>query len=119
MYHHIYPQAVHDMHERGVVHNDISPANVVFVRGGAQDGEGTTVLLDFGTALTDRPRGAAWRLQEYWGTTGFRAPEVVALGKCSLVVDMWSAGAVIAFQVCPWRSACVCASVCARKCLCN
>ena len=96
----LYPQAVHDMHERGVVHNDISPANVVFVRG-AQDGEGTTVLLDFGTALTDRPRGAAWRLQEYWGTTGFRAPEVVALGKCSLMVDMWSAGAVIAFQVCP------------------
>jgi serine/threonine protein kinase len=103
-----HTQAVHDIHERGVVHSDISPSNVVFTTGGAQDGEGSSVLIDFGNALTDRPRGAAWRQQSYWGTTGFRAPEVVECGKCSLVIDVWSAGAVIAFQVC-WRSAvCVC-----------
>jgi serine/threonine protein kinase len=100
----ILPQAVNDIHERGVVHCDISPSNVMFTTG-AQHGEeeeeeGSTVLLDFGSALAEQPRGARWYQRSNWGTTGFVAPEVVAFGKCSHKIDVWSAGALIAFQVC-------------------
>jgi serine/threonine protein kinase len=96
-------QALHGVHERGIIHRDISHANVVFTTA-AQDasmigGEhGTTILLDFDLATDEyKVRGTS---QEPWGTKGYVAPETLQCGEVSCKSDMWSAGALLAYQVC-------------------
>jgi serine/threonine protein kinase len=102
-------QALHGVHERGIIHRDVSHANVVFTSAAARDasteagGEhgGTTILLDFGLATEeDKVRRTS---QEPWGTTGYVAPETLRCGEVSCKSDMWSAGALLAYQV---RSPC-------------
>jgi serine/threonine protein kinase len=98
-----FVQALQDMHQRGIVHCDISPNNVVFTTTlpGDDSGLGSTVVLDFGLALQDRPLGTTWRSNALGaGTRCFIAPEIRRpIANCSHKVDVWSAGVVIAFQV--------------------
>lgn len=56
-------QALHALHEHGVVHGDLSPGNILFTV------EGRPAVADLGSArLLGGARGA-------WGTAGFTAPE--------------------------------------------
>src|SRR5437763_1497188 len=59
--------ALADAHERGIVHGDVTPANIVFAA------DGRPLLTDFGVA---RAVGTAAPVVE--GTAGFVAPEVLA-----------------------------------------
>lgn len=93
-------EALQGIHERGIVHRDISHANVVFTtaaRGAVDGGEHGTIILDFDLATDeDAVRGTR---QEPWGTKGYVAPETLQFGEVSCKSDMWSAGALLAFQM--------------------
>ena len=58
-------QAVQHAHQKGVIHRDIKPTNVLVAM---QDGRPTPKIIDFGVA-----KAIGQRLTEHTLTTGFRA----------------------------------------------
>jgi serine/threonine protein kinase len=92
-------KAIRDIHECGIVHHDISPPNVLYVTAPGGDGPARTILLDFGLALHGQPLGSSWHEYDPTGTKGFIAPELTKQLPCDHKIDVWSAGAVLAFQV--------------------
>ncbi|KAJ7267613.1 kinase-like domain-containing protein [Mycena haematopus] len=109
--------AVHALHQRGVVHLDIKPANLLL---GADD---KLVLIDYGIAhgfRLDAPQPAdfprwsrlrqkrdgrfpmLWpeadnphRLRVRGGTPGYMSPPVLANQPCSYGADLWAVGMVL------------------------
>lgn len=69
-------------HERGVVHRDIAPSNII------ADRAGTSMLIDFGLAA---PVGLSGRC----GTPAFMSPEAVAGAPITEKSDVYSAAAVL------------------------
>lgn len=75
------------LHHEGIVHGDLSPANIIIRSEGDR---GRAVVVDVGT-------------QEGWeaGTVGFRAPEITAGRVGSAQSDVWSAARVALWAVAP------------------
>ncbi len=72
------------LHERGTVHGDVKPSNVMVASGGR------AVLVDMGLA--------GWVADErgrFRGTLGFSAPEVLSGGPVTPAADAWSLGALL------------------------
>lgn len=77
------------VHEAGVVHADLSPANL------AVADDGRVVLLDFGLAVgVDAPTD---RDGAFVGTVGFAAPEVARGDGPTIASDLFSLAACLAF----------------------
>ena len=74
------------LHGQGVVHGDISPANI------RCDGTGRPILIDFGLAQHLRPTGASTSTVS--GTLGFIAPEAL-LGERGPSSDLFALGATL------------------------
>jgi eukaryotic-like serine/threonine-protein kinase len=75
-------------HGRDVVHQDVSPSNILIA-----EADGTAKLADFGLASdgVDGPAGGAHGVA---GTLGFVAPEIVGGARPSPRSDLYSLGAV-------------------------
>ncbi|MEJ2861981.1 serine/threonine-protein kinase [Actinomycetospora flava] len=75
------------MHERGIVHRDVKPANIMI---GAGD---TVTVTDFGIAVVDAEPGTADQLVA--GTPHYMAPELARGGTATAAADVFSLGATL------------------------
>lgn len=76
-------RTLHDLHGQGLVHGDLSPANVLL------DTDGKPLLADFGVS-----RLAADGDAEVWGSEGYVAPEVLAGAPPTPAADVYALGAL-------------------------
>ncbi len=84
--------ALRTAHERGVVHRDVKPSNVML---GA---DGRVTLTDFGIAqAADDPRLTT--TGSLVGSPGYMAPERLDGGNADPASDLWSLGATLWFAV--------------------
>jgi serine/threonine protein kinase len=86
-----FANALHHIHERGGIHRDFKPDNVLI------DSQGNTALADFG--LGNDPRCTVFVTAHAAGTRGYMAPELHEhLGRATSSSDIYSLGASI-FQL--------------------
>lgn len=85
-------EAVHHAHQRGVLHRDLKPGNILF------DEEDRPFVCDFGLAKSARETGApVTRPLVVMGTRGYVAPEVLRGGAAAatLAADVFGLGAIL------------------------
>jgi len=89
-------KAMHYLRQKNVVHRDIKPDNMLFVRD--ETGAVCFKLSDFGLAeiLTLRKNGRMAATGTY-GTPFFASPEVINDEEYDCAADMWSAGVMMYF----------------------
>jgi predicted Ser/Thr protein kinase len=75
---------LHELHESGVVHGDVKPANLMV------DQDGQPRLLDLGVATLTDERATGFR-----GTLGYAAPEVLRGQTPTARSDLYGVGAVL------------------------
>lgn len=77
-------------HERGVIHRDVKPANILVNRRGRRL---QAKLMDFGVALVDQSTLTA---EGVWmGTLSYMAPEYLDTGKASASSDLFALGVIL------------------------
>jgi len=83
--------ALEAVHEAGIVHCDVKPANLMIADNGG------LVLIDFGIAELDggEPAHPDRRTGAVVGSPTYTAPELVAGGRPRPASDMWSLGTVL------------------------
>jgi tRNA A-37 threonylcarbamoyl transferase component Bud32 len=82
--------ALHHAHQRGVIHRDIKPQNLLLTKDGALK------LADFGLALLTSP-GSGSEAERWVGTPQFMPPEIWLGEKGSEQSDLYSLGACLFF----------------------
>jgi len=75
-------------HERGVIHRDVKPGNIILL------GDGTVKVLDFGIARLEGSLFAT-RTGELLGTPAYMAPEHFTEAPIDGRVDVWSVGVIL------------------------
>jgi serine/threonine protein kinase len=83
--------AVDEVHERGIVHGDLKPENLMVVK--TRRGRDNVRLLDFGISSPRREPDAD--VDEVYGTPGYLAPELYRSKAPSVASDLYAAGVVL------------------------
>jgi YD repeat-containing protein len=85
-------EAAHALHERGIVHRDIKPGNIMVSADGAH-----AVLMDLGLAqIADEAGGRLTRTRQFVGTLRYASPEqVLAVAQLDRRSDVYSLGATL------------------------
>ncbi|CAG0915247.1 unnamed protein product [Notodromas monacha] len=86
-------EAVHYMHEQGVVHRDLKPENLLYF---SSDEESKIMISDFGLSKMEDSGIMATAC----GTPGYVAPEVLAQKPYGKAVDVWSIGVIAYILLC-------------------
>jgi serine/threonine protein kinase len=88
-------RALHYVHQRGILHGDIKPANLIITP------QGTPKIMDFGVARRSAVNSAAsWKLAvetQVWGTPAYLAPERLGSQEIDARADVFSLG-VVAYE---------------------
>lgn len=87
-------RALHYVHQRGILHGDIKPANLIVTP------QGTPKIMDFGVARRSQNNSASWKLAaetEVWGTPAYLAPERLESNEIDARADVFSLG-VVAYE---------------------
>jgi len=88
-------RALHYVHQRGILHGDIKPANLIVTP------QGTPKIMDFGIARrSPANRSTSWSLaveNEIWGTPAYLAPEQLVSNEVDARADVFSLG-VVAYE---------------------
>ncbi len=84
--------ALHAAHERGIVHRDVKPANIMLEMN-LEDGLGEVRLTDFGVAQAGVEERTA--IDQMIGTPWVMAPEQVVGGAVDRRTDIWAAGVIL------------------------
>lgn len=88
-------RALHYVHQRGILHGDIKPANLIVTP------QGTPKIMDFGIARRSQAnKPASWSLageNEIWGTPAYLAPEQLVSEEIDARADVFSLG-VVAYE---------------------
>jgi len=79
-------RALTHVHEAGVIHRDVKPANILVETGGR------VVLADFGLAILDETATSQWAMS---GTPEYASPEQVQGDRLDLRTDIYSLGATL------------------------
>ena len=80
-------RALEYIHVRGLVHRDVTPANIWILPDGAAR------LMDFG--VVKEPGGEVTNVGEVVGTVAYMSPEQIAGGRVDARADLYSLGAVL------------------------
>ncbi|HWB06473.1 MAG TPA: serine/threonine-protein kinase [Verrucomicrobiales bacterium] len=89
-------RAVHHAHQRGVLHRDLKPGNILL------DAEGTPWLTDFGLAKLTHADSSLTLTRDHIGTPHYMAPEVAGgnARAVSMASDVWSLGVMLWEMLC-------------------
>ncbi len=83
-------EAVNYAHERGVLHRDLKPGNVLF------DESGQALVSDFGLAKLIGEEADLTRTIALMGTPNYMAPEMIRDSKAvTIACDVWSLGVIL------------------------
>jgi serine/threonine protein kinase/Flp pilus assembly protein TadD len=84
--------AAHALHEKGIIHRDIKPGNIMVMPDGS-----TAVLMDLGLAqVADEVEGRLTKTRQFVGTLRYASPEQVrAVVKIDARGDVYSLGATL------------------------
>jgi eukaryotic-like serine/threonine-protein kinase len=85
-------ESAHALHERGILHRDVKPGNVMVTADGSQ-----AVLMDLGLAqIADEVEGRLTRTRQFIGTLRYASPEqVLAVGGLDRRSDVYNLGATL------------------------
>src|SRR5207302_9558969 len=85
-------EAAHALHERGILHRDIKPGNVIVTAEGTQ-----VVLMDLGLAqIADEVESRLTKTRQFVGTLRYASPEqVLAVGGLDRRSDIYNLGATL------------------------
>ncbi|XP_043250333.1 calcium/calmodulin-dependent protein kinase I isoform X2 [Colletes latitarsis] len=86
-------EAVHYMHEQGVVHRDLKPENLLYY---SPDEDSKIMISDFGLSKMEDSGIMATAC----GTPGYVAPEVLAQKPYGKAIDVWSIGVISYILLC-------------------